>query len=240
MKHFDLKTFNDDRELSRSVAELWLFAVVKSFQQRLSYSVALSGGRIARRLFCDIAEQSPSKNLSLGNVDFFWADERCVPPGDAESNFALADQNLFQPLNLSGEKIHRLRGELVPDLAVAEANLEIRKTVSLNENGQPVLDLVFLGMGEDGHVASLFPGASMEVVNCAAPFLTVIGPKPPPRRLTLSYAAIAAAKEVWVLASGQGKEGALRESISADGKTPLARVLQSRQNTTIFSDIKLE
>ena len=96
----------------------------------------------------------------------------------------------------------------------------------MNKNGQPVLDLIFLGMGEDGHVASLFPDAPPEILNCAGPFLAIENsPKPPPRRISLSYAAIAAARQVWALVSGAGKEAALRESLRPGGRTPLARVI---------------
>ena len=106
-------------------------------------------------------------------------------------------------------------------------------------NLQPVLDLIFLGMGEDGHVASLFPNASAEIVNCARPFLAVENsPKPPLKRISMSYAVIATAKQVWVLASGIGKEVVLRESLEANGRTPLAQVIGSRSRTKIFTDIR--
>jgi 6-phosphogluconolactonase len=93
--------------------------------------------------------------------------------------------------------------------------------------------LVLLGMGEDAHVASLFPGAPAEVVNSSATYLPVIGPKPPPQRISLSYPAIVAAKDVWVLVSGAGKERALRESLQPHATTPLGRVLTAR-SATIF------
>ena len=107
----------------------------------------------------------------------------------------------------------------------------------MNAEGRPVLDLIILGMGEDGHVASLFPGAPEEVARCKSVYLPVVASKPPPRRITISFATIAAARQVWVLASGAGKERALRESLSANGKTPLACVLQERARTSIFTDI---
>jgi 6-phosphogluconolactonase len=95
-------------------------------------------------------------------------------------------------------------------------------------------------MGEDGHVASLFPGAAPEVERARVPFLHITNsPKPPPQRLTLSYAALAAARAVWVLASGGGKEAALRESLSPTGTTPLANVIRSRSQTRIFTDIMI-
>jgi len=107
----------------------------------------------------------------------------------------------------------------------------------MNAAGQPLLDLIFLGMGEDGHVASLFPGAPDEVVRKKSVYVPVVAPKPPPRRITLNFATIAAARQVWVLASGAGKEQALRESLADEGKTHLSRVISLRQVTIIFTDI---
>jgi 6-phosphogluconolactonase len=97
----------------------------------------------------------------------------------------------------------------------------------------PVLDLVLLGMGEDAHVASLFPGAPAEVVESAACYLPVTGPKPPPQRITLTFRTIRAAKTVWVLVGGAGKEAVLIQSLAPGADTPLARVLAGR-SATIF------
>jgi len=102
-----------------------------------------------------------------------------------------------------------------------------------------VLDLVLLGMGEDGHVASLFPGEAEDVMNSSAVYRAVTASKPPPRRISLGYGALVAAREVWMLASGSGKETALRESLSPTGATPLARLLRARGRTRIFTDIRL-
>ena len=104
-----------------------------------------------------------------------------------------------------------------------------------------MLDLIFLGMGEDGHVASLFPGVPLQKLDSAVPFLFIENsPKPPPRRISLNYAAIAAAKQVWVLVSGAGKAPALRESLRPGGRTPLARVLQLCSRTRIFCDFRFD
>ena len=87
---------------------------------------ALSGGSIAKTFFATVAEMAKRSGVSMSNVDFFWADERCLPPDDAESNFRLADENLFNPLRIAPEKIHRLKGELPPAVAVAEAIADLR------------------------------------------------------------------------------------------------------------------
>ena len=95
-------------------------------------------------------------------------------------------------------------------------------------------------MGEDGHVASLFPGEPNVLISDKAIYRAVKNsPKPPLNRVTLGYAAIAAARQVWVLVSGAGKEAALRESLSPAKKNPLGRLIQSRSNTKIFNDFRL-
>lgn len=194
--------------------------------------MALSGGRITLKFFAAVIELAKVQGVSLENVHFFWADERCVPPTDSESTFAAANEHFFQPLGIAPDKIHRIPGELPPAKAAELAATELARFC-------PHLDLIFLGMGEDGHVASLFPGEPEATRANPAVFRAVTNsPKPPPNRVTLGYRSIAAAKQVWVLASGKGKEAALAESLSATGKTPLARVLQSRAHSKVFTDIR--
>jgi 6-phosphogluconolactonase len=235
-------------ELAASAASAWLDEIESANRAGKTHCVALSGGRITQKFFAATVEQAGARKIGDGgtpslpaNVHFFWADERCVPPTAPESNFKMANDLLFAPLKIPANQIHRIRGEDSPQVAAEFAEEELRRVVSANNNRQPVLDLIFLGMGEDGHVASLFPDAPPEVLNCASPFLAIENsPKPPPWRISLSYAAIAAAAQVWVLVSGAGKETALRESLRPGGRTPLARVLQSRSRTKIFSSIRLD
>jgi 6-phosphogluconolactonase len=278
MKNFDLLSFANADELASCVAGAWLDEIESANRVGKMHCVALSGGRIAQKFFAATVETAKARKTGDGdtpslptNVHFFWADERCVPPTDPESNFKLASELLFAPLKIPANQIHRIRGEDSPDKAALLAAAEMIRIVPIASpsprrgegrgeeavfsnskplsplgrgegvHSLPVLDLIFLGMGEDGHVASLFPDAPPEIVNCAAPFLAIKNsPKPPPRRISLSYAAIAAAKQVWVLVSGAGKEVALRESLRPDGRTPLARVVQSRSHVKIFNDIRLD
>jgi len=238
MQNFELLSFASADELARAAASAWLDEIAAANRAGKMHCVALSGGRITQKFFAATVEQARTRAVSFARVHFFWADERCLPPTDPDSNYKLANELLFAPLNISAEQIHRLRGEDSPQAAVKNAEAEIRRIVPLGQNGQPVLDLVLLGMGEDGHVASLFPNAGPEVLNCAVPFLAVENsPKPPPRRISLSFPAIAAAQQVWVLVSGAGKADVLRESLSPDGQTSLARVIRSRSRTKIFSDL---
>ena len=240
MKNFDLISFATTDELARAVAGKWLDEIESVNRAGKSYCVALSGGRFAQKFFSAVAEQARVRAVSFGRVHFFWADERCVPPDDPESNFCLAKELLFVPLKIGDAQIHRIHGEDPPEAAAKAASTEISQVAPLNKAGQPVLDLIFLGMGEDGHVASLFPVESNVLILDKVIYRAVKNsPKPPPNRVTLGYAAIAAAKQVWVLVSGTGKEAALRESLFSKGRTPLARVTQFGTHTKIFSDFSL-
>ena len=244
MKNFELISFATADKLARAVASAWLDEIEAANRAVKMHCVALSGGHIARNFFAAVAEQAKARKIGDGgtpslptNVHFFWADERCVPPDDPESNFYLAKELLFEPLKIGDAQIHRIRGENSPEAAVKAASAEISKIVPLNEAGLPIFDLIFLGMGEDGHVASLFPGKSDVLILDKVIYRAVNNsPKPPSNRVTVGYTTITAAKQVWVLVSGAGKETALRESLFSEGRTPLARVAQFRTHTKIFSD----
>lgn len=239
MQNYELISFPDNPDaLALAAAGAWLDEIEIANRAGTIHSVALSGGRITQKFFTDTVEQAQARAVSFSNIHFFWADERCVPPTDPDSNFKMANELLFAPLKIAENQIHRLRGEIAPAEAAKIAESELRKIATSEKNGQPVLDLILLGMGEDGHVASLFPGASVNILDETVPFLVIENsPKPPPTRLSLSYAAIAAAKKVWVLASGSGKAAAFHESLDTKGKTPLARVIQSHPSVKIFTDI---
>ena len=227
-----LFTFDSAKDLAREAALRWLDAMADCDL----FTVALSGGRIPKLLYAEVVAQASED--AFANVHFFWGDERCVSPTDEESNFKLAAVRLLLALKVPESQVHRILTERGEAFAVQQAESEICRIADLDENGQPVLDLVFLGLGEDGHVASIFP-CDTEAMETQAVYRAVTGPKPPLRRITLGYPALAAAREVWVLAAGEGKKESLGASLANDGDTPLARVLKSRTHTEIFTDFDL-
>ena len=231
-------SFPNDDALAAAVADAWLGAIGEAEAAGRKFLVALSGGRVTKKLFGQVVARSQQQGVSFANVEFFWADERCIPPDDEESNFRLANECLFGPLQTKPESIHRIRGELAQSAAVKAALDELVRVGGAEPGAMPVLDLILLGMGEDGHVASLFPRNAMTSRDRTSVYLAVENsPKPPPKRVTLGNGPIYAARSVWVLASGSGKEGALRESLSPSGHTPLAQVIKNRAATKIFTDI---
>jgi 6-phosphogluconolactonase len=233
---YELLQFGGPEELAREAGRRFADAVRRAPRNK-PFLVALSGGRIAKNLCQAIADEAKRDPALPCSAHFFWGDERCVPPDDGESNFKLADDNLFQVIRFPANQIHRIRGEVEPSIAAKDAEQELRRFAEASADGQPMFDLVFLGMGEDGHTASLFPEEGDRMVNDPIVFRPVKATKPPPQRITAGYQTLAAARNVWVLASGKGKEQALQNSLSSGNRTPLGRVIGMRGATVVFSDI---
>lgn len=219
----------DDAGAAATAAGLVLDAGRSATQPRPG--LALSGGRIARRFFGELVAQAGRAGLAADALDFFWADERCVPPEHPDSNYAVAREALLAPLGVPPDRVHRLEGELDPSLAAERATADWHRWQEArgNPGGATAIEGVVLGVGEDGHVASLFP--ENLVADLAAPelFRAVTGSKPPPRRLTMGYPILWEAGLVVVLATGAGKAAVLEGSLSERLDTPLGRVLRERE-----------
>ena len=216
----------DEPSAARAAASAVLDAVRASRSPRLA--VALSGGRIAPRLYAALLDGARHGETPLAAADFFWADERCVPPDHADSNYAAALALLLAPLGVPAERIHRLAGELDPAMAARLAVEDWHRWRQVRGGPEAGPDVVILGVGEDGHVASLFPGNLAADLAAPEPFRSVIGPKPPPSRLTVGYPMLWEAGEVVVLATGAGKEPVVSSSLGGGLDTPLARVVFGR------------
>jgi 6-phosphogluconolactonase len=236
-------SFTSSEELARTVAGefvAWLDAATSAASRTgRPVLIALSGGRITRLFFAEVARLAAPRRFPWPLVHFFWADERCVPPTHEESNFAVAEELLFRPLAVPSASIHRIRGEDEPSVAASAATAALLDLSRKAPDGTPCFDLVLLGMGEDGHVASLFPGGADETASSTTVYLPVVASKPPPNRITLTYRVLFSAESVWVLASGKGKEQALADALSPFGASPLARVMRNRLQARIFKDFAL-
>ncbi|HEY4984314.1 MAG TPA: 6-phosphogluconolactonase [Verrucomicrobiae bacterium] len=136
MKNLELISFANVGKLAQAVASAWLDEIESANRAGKTHCVALSGGRIAQKFFTATVEQARARAVSFELTHFFWADERCVPPDDAESNFKLANELLFLPLKISENQIHRIHGELPPDKAAELATAEIRR-VTLSSPSPP-------------------------------------------------------------------------------------------------------
>ena len=225
-------------ELAKAAATKFVGLLKRRSDLRRPFGVALSGGRIAKPFYDCIAKLVQESPTSFDDVHFFWADERCVPALSTESNYSMARQHLFEPLRIPEANVHRILADRDPQFAAEEAQAELCRIMPLNSVAQPILDLIILGMGEDGHVASLFPEESAELVRDDRVYRQVFATKPPPNRITLGYQPILASREVWVLASGIGKISAFRGLLAMDERLPIARVVAGRSQTIVFQDIE--
>jgi 6-phosphogluconolactonase len=198
--------------------------------------VALSGGTTPGRTY----ELLAAKADELTGVEMWFADERCVAPEDPESNYRLAAETLLTPAAIAPERVHRMRGEAGPREGArlyAEELVGRLRGDDADAGTPPVLDLVVLGIGPDGHVASLFPGAATLDAGEQAICLGVEdSPKPPPQRITLSLAVLRAARECVLLATGASKADALAAMLGEPTRQVPASLLRRGRLTVIADD----
>jgi 6-phosphogluconolactonase len=174
-------------------------------------SVCLSGGSTPKLLFSYWASNPV---FDWSRVHFFFGDERCVSPDDPESNFGAADELFFQPAAVPQANIHRIRGEADPVLESIRYAEEIDSLVR-NENQRPQFDLIMLGMGADGHTASIFPD-QMQLMDSSRVCEVAVHPQTRQRRVTLTGDVIANAKRIAFLVTGQDKANTVATILNSE------------------------
>jgi 6-phosphogluconolactonase len=204
----NVRRFGDSEALARGAAETVAGAVRVGLAERGVFAIALAGGDTPRRMYEQLAAQ---RELDWDRVEFFWGDERPVPPEHPDSNFAMAAASLLRPLGIDPRRIHRIEGER-DDLAAAARDYEeeLAKTCGAPDGRPPVLDLVLLGMGGDGHTASLFPDTAA-LSEARRWVLANEVPQLSTRRITITFALIERARSTLVLVTGASKAEALAE-----------------------------
>ena len=192
------------------------------------FSLALSGGTTPDRLYRTLVSPPFVDRFDWSRVIFFFSDERCVPPDHPESNYGLANRALLRPLNVPAAQVHRMMGEASdPEQAARDYEEQLRTTNQIASGLWPRIDLTLLGLGNDGHTASLFPGTTA-VDECRRWVTVGHAPSGPPRRLTLTLGVINRSTVVVFLVTGAGKarivKTILEPSTDADRRLPAALV----------------
>lgn len=214
--------FDDADALAREVAE-WLCALAQARNE--PFAVCLAGGSTPRRLYQRLAEPPIVTRFPWRRVHWFWGDERFVPHDHPDSNYRMARDAFLSSAAVPQANIHPIPTEgLAPQQAAAayEATLKHFYGAEMLTPDRPLFDVTLLGVGEDGHTASLFPGepALDEVAHWV---VAVIGAKPEPR-ITLTYPALDSSRDVAFLATGAEKKEILRRAQAGDRVLPAARV----------------
>ncbi len=212
------RIYNDADALARAVAQHIVTVANETRSMRRPFTVALAGGSTPRSAYLRLAQPDFAERVDWERVHLFWGDERCVPPDHAESNYRTVRETLLDHVPIPEANVHRMRGELPPEKAAQLYETEVRELFyELEVTG---FDLILLGLGEDGHTASLFPGTdALEakqrwVVANAVETLGV-------HRLTLTLPAINAAEDVAFIVSGERKRVILRHVLTSDPDKPL-------------------
>ena len=207
----EIRFFNDLEDLSRTAANLFIKQAEQSISERNRFLVALNGGSTPTRLFQLLATDEHEK-ADWSKVHIFWGDERCVPPNDSGSSYGQARDILLSHVLIPDVNIHRIKGELGPAEASKDYFLTLKGFASPPLEW-PRFDLVYLGMGEDGHTASLFPGSPVDVSEPVMP-VTAHYQDRPANRVTLTPIVFNSARMVVFMAGGEKKAIHLAEVLS--------------------------
>ena len=228
-----LTTVADADAAAVKCAEALALLLHNALHERGIAHIALNGGSTPRAVY----ELLPPLLDDWSAVHVWFGDERCVPPEDEESNYRLAAETLVAGAGLTATQVHRMRGELGPDEGARAYGAELCEHLELDDAGIPILDVVHLGLGPDGHTASLFPHH---------PALQVTGwptvgihdsPKPPPERITLTLATLNAARRRVLHTVGEGKRDAVARVLAPPDPGTPASLLERRGLEIIVDDL---
>ena len=200
--------------------------LIAAVENRSRATLVLAGGSTPRSIYRRLSDPELSARVPWPLVHLFWGDERCVPPDDPAGNYAMARAALLDRIEIPPENIHRIHGELPPPEAAARYETELRR--HFGEGRPPVFDCIMLGMGADGHTASLFPGDPLTDENEHWTGSTDgLKASPPVPRVSLTLPVLNAARKVVFAVSGESKRsvvGVIEERAEGFWQYPAARV----------------
>ncbi len=225
----------DGDSVARAAARMFVEWAWQSIARQGAFRVALSGGSTPRAMYGYLATETYRKQVDWAKVHLFWGDERCVPPDDPESNYGMARKELLIRVPIPEANVHRMQAER-EDLGRAAQEYEelLRRELDRDEHGFPRFDLIFLGMGPDGHTASLFPGAR-GIRTTSRWVSTPLVPKLGKRRMTLTLPVLNAARRVQFLVVGSEKAAMLRTVLEEKVDPPLpAQLVRPRDGQRLF------
>jgi 6-phosphogluconolactonase len=229
-----IKIYNNKEQAAANLADELVQIILSS--QKPMVTLAISGGTTPYLLFEHWAKNYLYK-IPWEKLHFFWVDERCVEPESPESNYGNTKKTLFDQVPIPPQNIHRMMGENEPELEAVRYAEEVGRFVVLS-NELPQFDIVLLGMGDDGHTASIF-SPSLELLNASQWVETTKNPYSYQQRITLTGNVINNARHLYFLVTGQSKAPVLKtifEKLSGFEKYPAAHIYQVNGNLTWVLD----
>ncbi len=231
--------FTQPEVMAESLAEEFYRHVLNQFMTRTNLYIALSGGNTPLLFFKILSDfNSQKKNkIDWKKLHFFWGDERCVASDDPESNYGNAKKVLFSKIDIPEKNIYPVNGENDPELECENYAKLIKKTVP-SSSGVPVFDWIFLGIGDDGHTASLFPN-QMELLTSEMICGLAKHPETGQQRITLTGKTINMAKRVTFMATGKEKQEVVRQILNKEPsarKYPAAKIAPEKGRVDWYLD----
>ncbi|MGW6196535.1 6-phosphogluconolactonase [Kribbella sp. NPDC055110] len=217
MNQAELLIHADADDLAYAVASRFITRVVDAQSTGDVAQVVLTGGRVAALVYRAVAESPAREQIDWHRVEFWWGDERFLPDGDPDRNETQAREALLSHLDIDPARVHPMPADTGQGAEAAAAAY----AEELAAAGSPKFDVLMLGVGPDGHVASLFPGyPQLEVIDVEA-VAVHDSPKPPPTRVSLTFPRLDRAREVWFVVSGEDKADAVAQALTG-GDLPAA------------------
>ncbi len=230
MKQAELLIHADADDLAYAVASRLITRVVDAQSTGGVAQVVLTGGRVAAVVYQAVAESPARNQIDWQRVEFWWGDERFLPDGDPDRNETQVREALLSHLDVDPARVHPMPADTGQGAEAAAAAY----AEELAAAGSPKFDVLMLGVGPDGHVASLFPGYPQLQVTDAAAVAVHDSPKPPPTRVSLTFPRLDRAREIWFVVSGEDKADAVAQALSG-GDVPAAHPM-GQDRTLWFLD----
>jgi 6-phosphogluconolactonase len=218
----------DLADLNRRAADYLTYLAEEVAARSARFTVALSGGSTPKSVYALLASDGYKERIPWHQVHLFWGDERCVPPDHPESNYRMVRESLLAKVKIPNENVHRMQGEKEPAVAALEYEAMLKEFFHLPTGSLPRFDLILLGIGEDGHTASLFPESdALEATECLVTTCYVDELKV--HRLTLTLPVLNAGKQIVFLVAGRSKAAIVKEVLKTKGASqlPAAKVRPS-------------
>ncbi len=202
MDRDNIKIFGSSNELAIGFAEIFCNKINSLLTEKKTINIALSGGNTPIELFKILAANYKDK-IKWNSINFYWVDERCVPVESVESNFGNADKYLFSKISIDDSNLHRIKGEDNPLSEAAKYSRIVTANVTA-KNSIPCFDIILLGIGDDGHTASIFPN-QMGLLTSEKIYDVSFHPVTMQRRITMTGKTINNAENIYFLVSGESK-----------------------------------
>lgn len=232
----DLRIFDSSNDLAFGFAKILSEKFSELLNKKTGINIAISGGNTPNLLFKALSSEH-KESISWEKINFYWVDERCVPPGSPDSNFGNAYNFLFWKIKLSPSNIYRIKGEDTPEEEAERYSFLVKNNIP-ESAGLPRFDIVILGIGQDGHTASIFPG-QLDLFNSDKVYEVSVSPYTQQKRITMTGKVINNAENIFIMVSGKQKSAVINNILNRTddaARYPASQIAPVNGDMKVFAD----